>query len=352
MGMTSVVMATYNGAAFVEAQLRSLLAQSVPPAELVVADDRSADGTLAIVEAALARAPFPVRVARNAERKGYRRNFVEAASRAEAPLVAFCDQDDVWRPDKIARMEAALADPGVMLAYHNASIMDHGRAGGGRLYGPGGGTRRSESALADPWSFSLGFTQVFRRELTVHAPLQALSRDFLFPREPLAHDQWFFFLAASFGRVAFVDEDLVAYRQHAANVFSAVDRGRARGLGVFRATLDHSRGQLEARRLSVLSKAEVFRRIAADAATPPERRVRATALAHHHEDLARYYAARVAAYGRGAGKASAWLGLMAARRRLAAQGLAYRPQHAARDLACGLILGRFAASPRGPIAST
>lgn len=341
-------MATYNGAAFVTEQVESLLAQSTLPAELVVCDDRSSDDTLRIIERALAGAPFPVRIARNAERKGYRRNFVEAASLASAPLIAFCDQDDIWRPDKIARMEAALAEPGVLLAYHNAAIMPDGRTASGRLYGPAGGSRPSESALAEPWSFSLGFTQVFRRDLTAHTALQAGSRDHLFPRERLAHDQWFFFLASSFGRVSFVDEDLVAYRQHAGNVFSAVDRGRVRGLDVLKATLDHSRGQIEARRLSLVSKAEVFRRIETDALTSPERRERAALMARHYDGLARLYAARVDTYGSGAvHKTSAWLDLVTARRWLASEGLAYRPRHALRDLACGVLLGRFAATPGG-----
>lgn len=349
MAKISVVMATYNGGAFVREQVVSLLTQTQLPAELVVSDDGSTDGTLDIIRDALADAPFPVRLHRNALNKGYRRNFIEAASLASAPLVAFCDQDDVWRADKLARMARAFDDPAVMLAYHNAAVTDGEGRVTGRLYGPDGGRKRSESSRADPWSFSLGFTQVFRRELVAFTPLQACSRDFLFPREQLAHDQWFFFLAGCLGRVAFVDEELVAYRQHADNVFGAVDRGRVRRLAVFKATLDHSRGQVAARGASLSAKAAVLDAIAADGAQVADCRDAAAALARHHEELAALYANRVDTYTRGVGgRTASWLRLLASRRRFGARGLAYPARHAARDLVFGVLLGPLAAPTAEP----
>lgn len=341
----SVVMATYNGGAFLREQLLSLRAQTQPPAELVVADDGSTDSTLEVIRDALAGAPFSVHLHRNGLNKGYRRNFIEAASLASAPLVAFCDQDDVWHPNKLARMSRAFDDPAVMLAYHNASIIDCQGRTNGQLYGPNGGRKRSESSLTDPWSFSLGFTQIFRRELCTFTPLQPFSRDFLFPRERLAHDQWFFFLASCLGRVAFVDEDLVAYRQHSDNVFGAIDRGRARRLGVLKATLDHSRGQVEARGASLSAKAAVLDSIAADQGQPSGYRATAAALTTHHKEFAALYAERMRTYTCGAGgRTASWLQLLASRRRLRSHGLAYPLRHAARDFLFGVLLGPLAAS--------
>src|SRR5690349_6672659 len=70
----SIAMATYNGARYIGEQLDDLARQTQPPAELVVSDDSSSDGTLAIVERFASKAPFPVRIHSNPRRLGYREN--------------------------------------------------------------------------------------------------------------------------------------------------------------------------------------------------------------------------------------------------------------------------------------
>src|SRR5690348_8403095 len=92
----SVAMATYNGARYIREQLDDLAAQTRLPAEVVVCDDESSDGTVAILEHFAASAPFPVHIHRNSERLGYRANFMKCASLCSSDLVAFCDQDDRW----------------------------------------------------------------------------------------------------------------------------------------------------------------------------------------------------------------------------------------------------------------
>jgi glycosyltransferase involved in cell wall biosynthesis len=103
----SIAMATYNGAAFVRAQLDSFVCQTRPPDELVVTDDGSADDTLDIVERFAREAPFPVHVHRNSQRLNYSRNFERAISLCTGDIIFLSDQDDVWFPEKI---EAVLAE--------------------------------------------------------------------------------------------------------------------------------------------------------------------------------------------------------------------------------------------------
>ena len=68
-----------------------------------------------------------------------------------------------------------------------------------------------------PWLFGLGFTQVFRRSLPSLPKLWATSVDQNRPDEPMAHDQWFFFLASALGSIAYLNKPLALYRQHGAN---------------------------------------------------------------------------------------------------------------------------------------
>ncbi len=70
-----------------------------------------------------------------------------------------------------------------------------------------------------PISFSFGFTQIFRRSMLQFSNLWTMSLDHLAPGEPLAHDQWFFFLASALGKIGYLDEPLVAYVQHGKNTY-------------------------------------------------------------------------------------------------------------------------------------
>jgi glycosyltransferase involved in cell wall biosynthesis len=211
-------MATFNGAAHLGEQLADLAAQSVLPAELVVCDDGSTDDTLAILERFAIGGPFPVRIHRNPEQLGYRANFLKCASLCQSDLIAFCDQDDRWAPEKIQRMVTCFEDPEVLLAFHDAEIITEDERPVGKLVRPrpiGASPRFSGS----PWRFALGFTQVFRRWLCDCDGWWELSEDPQSERGHMAHDQWYFFLASALGTIINVEQPLVRYRQHDTNVF-------------------------------------------------------------------------------------------------------------------------------------
>ena len=215
----SVAMATYNGQQFIQRQLDSLSAQTHLPAELIVTDDGSDDDTLAIINAFAKSASFPVNVYRNDTRLGYRANFMQAAALCRSELIAFCDQDDVWYANKIAASLKPFSDSDVLLTYHNANIVNDD----GRLIGSLA-TRAAQQLVlpplsAGPWPLALGFTEVFRRSLLPLSYLWPNSRDFYENDERSPHDQWFFLLAAALGKIAYLDEALVAYVQHGSNAY-------------------------------------------------------------------------------------------------------------------------------------
>jgi len=105
----SVALCTYNGAAYLGEQLDSIVAQSRPPDELVVCDDGSTDGTVGLLQAFVPEAPFPVRLYRNERNRGFAKNFERAISLCTGDFIALSDQDDVWKPEKLARLATALA---------------------------------------------------------------------------------------------------------------------------------------------------------------------------------------------------------------------------------------------------
>ena len=105
----SVVMTTYNGEKYIREQLDSIIAQTYPIHELIIQDDCSSDGTVAICRWYADRYPF-IHVYLNEHNLGYNKNFETAAMRATGHYVALSDQDDIWFKDKIAKQVAAIGD--------------------------------------------------------------------------------------------------------------------------------------------------------------------------------------------------------------------------------------------------
>jgi len=212
----SVAMATYNGAPYLPEQLESLAAQTRKPAELVICDDQSCDATPEIVRSFARRAPFPVTFVANQQRLHYADNFLKAAGLCTSDHVAFCDQDDVWRPHKLATVARALDSSGACLVAHKATNID----AEGRPLGEFSQTSRHgllTGADLHPWTFYFGFTCTFRRQLLNMIPAAHRPIDLIDPRRRLAHDRWVAFLAAVYGDIYFLDESLAEYRHHSTN---------------------------------------------------------------------------------------------------------------------------------------
>ena len=113
--------------------------------------------------------------------------------RSGSELIAFCDQDDRWYPHKLAVIVEAFACPDVLLAYHNADVVgqDGTRLGSLSEYRA---KRRTNAAMSlGPWTYALGFTQVFRRSMLELSRFWPDSLDHNTTGERMAHDQWYFF---------------------------------------------------------------------------------------------------------------------------------------------------------------
>lgn len=123
MSRVSAILPVFNGRRFLRDAVRSVLAQSLPPCELIVVDDGSTDDSLAALEG-LPPAPFPIRVLRQANAgQSAARNL--AARHAEGEYLAFLDQDDHWSPQHLeVLVEPLAADATVGWSYSDFDEMD------------------------------------------------------------------------------------------------------------------------------------------------------------------------------------------------------------------------------------
>jgi glycosyltransferase involved in cell wall biosynthesis len=96
----SVVMCTYNGARYLKEQLDSILEQSYPALEVIVADDASTDETWPLLQA-YAEKDERLKIFRNQKNIGFNLNFSQACEKASGGYIAIADQDDIWEREKI-----------------------------------------------------------------------------------------------------------------------------------------------------------------------------------------------------------------------------------------------------------
>jgi glycosyltransferase involved in cell wall biosynthesis len=300
MGSISIALATYNGSKFILEQLQSLARQTHLPDELVVSDDCSTDGTVEMIENFAKHAPFKIRIVKNKTNRGYRDNFMQTAALCSSPLVAFCDQDDVWHPDKISEILKCFDDPSVMLVHHNANIVD----ANGRCLRLALNRQMLKEKLA-PRYFAMGFTEVFRRELLNFTDLWDLSLDHQEPTEKMAHDKWVFFLAASLGKIVFLDKPLVDYRQHEKNTYGLKKEG------LWTRTLKKIRYSVKSWpnvALFAERSAEILSRMSHHYSDSAAKRDRLSHRSERFIQLREWYEDRVLAYNRAGfvGRAIAW----------------------------------------------
>ena len=97
----AILLATYQGERYLRAQLDSLLGQSEAGWKVFAHDDGSKDGTAAILREYAARDPERFCLIEGAGTGGAKNNFLFLTGQVEASYYMYCDQDDVWLPDKV-----------------------------------------------------------------------------------------------------------------------------------------------------------------------------------------------------------------------------------------------------------
>ncbi len=198
--MNSVCVATYNGERYIEAQLRSILAQIKAEDEVIVSDDGSIDGTLKIVDSI---GDNRIRV-RHSNAHYFKDNFIEAMQAAKGDIIFLSDQDDIWLPGKYERCIRELKE--VDLVCTNSKMTDSHlniiEPNFFRLYHSGPGVLKN--AMNNTY---YGSCMAFRRKVFEAAMPMPPTRE-------IGHDIWLGLVAEMTGKVRFIDTPYLLYRRH------------------------------------------------------------------------------------------------------------------------------------------
>ncbi|MDP6634992.1 MAG: glycosyltransferase family 2 protein [Phycisphaerae bacterium] len=225
-----ILLATYNGQAYLGEQIDSILAQSNQDWRLIIRDDASDDDTLSIVNDYVSRYSDRITLIEDSEgRLGASLNFQRLLEESSAEYIMFCDQDDVWLPGKIAitldLMKTTEQEyPGVPVLVHtDLTVVDS------KLKTIAQSTWRYQGTVPETandvdkvlhQNVATGCTMMINEKAKmVSTPI---------PPEAVMHDWWIVINVAKHGRVAHVPQQLVLYRQHSNNAVGAVKAPRIR----------------------------------------------------------------------------------------------------------------------------
>ncbi|MFO1418578.1 MAG: glycosyltransferase family A protein [Methylotetracoccus sp.] len=229
MPSVSVVIPSYNRAALLREAIASVLAQTFADIEIIVVDDGSTDGTGDVVAEFSRDSRIRYIAQMNAGVSAARNTGIDAATGA---LVAFLDSDDLWVPDHLARLVAALEQtPDAMFAFANFRFIgdDEEAAAYNRSFAhsvgrflerafvrAGDGVRLSGANLLQTL-FEIGFPFRIQGSMFRRSFLESWGLRFD-PRISYTEEAQLVMEAALRGRCAFVDDPGVLIRRHDENL--------------------------------------------------------------------------------------------------------------------------------------
>jgi glycosyltransferase involved in cell wall biosynthesis len=213
----SIAMCTYNGEAYLEAQLESFVQQTRLPDELVVCDDGSMDATVQILKAFQSRVNFPVRIVINQHNLGSTKNFDQAIGLCNHEFIFLADQDDVWKPEKLEKLHSIfIKQSKVNMIFTDAEVVDQNFCNLGYLVWQSIDFKPTESTLVGH-DFRLQPTSLLTNNVVMGATcaFRASLRDLFQPIPKIAvHDAWIASVSAVHASLMAVQEPLLFYRQH------------------------------------------------------------------------------------------------------------------------------------------
>lgn len=215
----AILMATYNGQRFLQQQLDSLLTQTYSDFSIQIRDDGSTDSTVDIIKMYAAEHPNRIHLdGVNKSTIGPRANFSRLLEKTDADYIFFCDQDDIWLPEKLevlqqrlVAMESKHGDSAPLLVHSDLEVVDEH-------------LNILDSSFWHYQHLCPEKMQTLNRLLVqncVTGCAMAINRTLAnfgpIPEEAIMHDWWLALIATAAGHIQHEPRSLTKYRQHNSN---------------------------------------------------------------------------------------------------------------------------------------
>lgn len=221
-----ILMATYNGERYVAEQIDSILSQSHQNIYLKIRDDGSKDNTRPILAEYARKYASKIEVLPSHANVGVKSNFSCLIESSQANYVMFADQDDVWLETKVydtlkrmKEVENSYEGEIPVLIHTDLIVTDQNLAILNRSFW--------NYAHLSPYrqrSLNRLLVQNAITGCTMMANKTLLKMAAPIPQEAVMHDWWLALVAAAFGKIDFLNQTTMSYRQHASNAVGAKKR--------------------------------------------------------------------------------------------------------------------------------
>lgn len=217
-----ILVATYNGAAYLEILLDSLLTQTYS-ARLLIRDDGSSDQTLTILEKWTQKYPDKISLIPQAGKNlGVIGNYSELLKHSKADYILFSDQDDKWLPNKVELsvnllkiMEEKHGKNCPLLVHTDLKVVD-------------ANLNEISPSFWEYVNLNPRYTGLNRLLVqncvtgcTMAMNRALINKSYPIPQNVLMHDWWIALVASCFGHIQHIEQPTLLYRQHAANTLGA-----------------------------------------------------------------------------------------------------------------------------------
>jgi glycosyltransferase involved in cell wall biosynthesis len=205
--MITVCMAAYNGEAYIEKQLQSILSQIGVDDNIVIVNDSSVDRTLEIIH----QLEDPrITVINNDVNIGVVKSFEKSISYASGEIIFLSDQDDIWMTGKVDEIiNVFKSNEDVTIVTTDAMLIDEKNKVIDESYFITMGQFRSGWLQTILQNRYLGCTLAFRKKMTKYI--------LPFPANVPMHDSWIGIVNDIHGKTHYIDKPLIQYRRHSAN---------------------------------------------------------------------------------------------------------------------------------------
>lgn len=217
-----ILLSTFNGEKYLQQQLNSLFEQTYKNFEIIARDDISTDNTLSILKS------FNIRTIESNENLGAKKSFIELLKytfeNTDADYFMFCDQDDIWKKDKIEKTFIKMKEiekesqfkP--ILVHTNLEVVDS------ELKNISDSLWEYEQILPQYNSFNRLIMQNTITGCTVMINRELAAKSLFVPTSAIMHDWWIGLVASCFGQIHYLNNSTIYYRQHENNTIGAKNR--------------------------------------------------------------------------------------------------------------------------------